>query len=68
MREVLCWCCEHFTLSDNELSEFFKKSATGICCLTGLEIPVYNRVCENFIINKGLHTKRTIPKYCRNYQ
>ena len=57
---VECWCCKHFTLRDNH--------DTGACALKWKIVPAHDKVCEDFVMLKGLYTNRTIPDYCKNYK
>ncbi|MBQ7045828.1 MAG: hypothetical protein IJN65_04980 [Clostridia bacterium] len=59
MSEVLCWCCEHFSLVDED-------NYIGVCKLDESQKSAYCTVCEEFLIRSGLFTKRTIPDYCKN--
>lgn len=60
MEEVLCWCCEYYTA--------FAEDIDGICGLNSLFVSFEGDACENFLLKSGLHTNRTIPKYCNNYK
>ena len=62
MSEVLCWCCKYFVL----LEEHSYEKWYGICENKNVIILAENKVCEEFILKSGLHTKKTIPDYCRN--
>lgn len=64
MSEVLCWCCENFVLFDDNPDE---KDCDGICKYKKLICNAQSRVCEEFIMRSGLHTRKSIPSYCRNY-
>ena len=66
--DVVCWCCENFTLKHtritrNEIVEI----VDGTCALKNSFVFSENSVCEDFILRKGLYTTRTIPKHCKNY-
>ena len=62
MNEVVCWCCENYRI-------FIDKGNMdlGICLLQKKELPIDSKVCEHFILRRGLYTKRSIPDYCINY-
>lgn len=64
MSEVLCWCCENFVLFYDNSEE---KNCDGICKYKKLICNAQSRVCEEFIMRSGLHTRKSIPSYCRNY-
>ena len=65
MKEVLCWCCEHFCLlSDSEA----KTKVYGECKELNKNVDGFDRVCELFLLNSGLHTERIIPDCCVNYK
>lgn len=64
MSEVLCWCCENFVLFHDNPDE---KDCDGICKYKKLICNAQSRVCEEFIMRSGLHTRKSIPSYCRNY-
>ncbi len=65
MNEVVCWCCEYFVLLENAKThnEIF---AAGKCKNKGVFCHSGDRVCEDFVLRKGLHTVRTIPTFCKN--
>ncbi len=68
MREVVCWCCEYFELS--EISDPFYKLIHGIkdcCSLKNKGVNSEDAVCEDFLLRSGLFTKRSIPERCKNY-
>lgn len=65
MEEVLCWCCEYFRLTEEDKTEI---RVLGICTEKNTAINGYDRVCERFLFNSGLHTERIIPEYCENYK
>lgn len=62
MKEVVCWCCENYKLVDLYDTDW------GFCVHKNSELSGYDRVCEEFIMRRGLYTKRTVPDYCRNYK
>lgn len=57
---MVCWCCEHFQLCDNNYE--------GDCKLMQYTVPAFQIVCPNFILNSGVFTKRKTPDYCVNHQ
>ena len=60
MEEVRCWCCEHFILED----DFSKMTDVyGICKIKNEGFFMHNKVCEFFVLRKGLHTQKIIPDY-----
>ena len=61
MSEVLCWYCEYFLVNGED------GTRNGTCLKIPMMLSPYNEVCEEFIMKKGLHTKRTIPEFCKNY-
>lgn len=67
MQEVVCWCCEHFVLL-NELEILGNKLTNGKCQYKNLKCYSENKVCEEFILRSGLHTKKIIPEICKNYK
>jgi len=64
VREVLCWCCQYYLPADGDNNT----TEIGYCELTKLKVEAYDKVCEKFLKNKGLYTKRKIPDYCKNYK
>ena len=60
---VKCWQCEHYiwfsTHSDN---------SSALCGIKKCFINANEIVCEHFVLNKGIHTKRAIPKYIIEHQ
>ena len=59
---VECWHCENyewFSACSNNLLAICKIKKE--CVLAG------GRVCERFVLGKGIFTKREIPDYCINY-
>ena len=59
MKEMECWCCDSFRGKTSVVDGYCIKLKKDICGL--------DRVCKNFILNKGFHTNRIIPDYCVNY-
>lgn len=59
MEYVKCWCCEYYWPYDD--------SGKDICLLKNTYISAFDTVCEDFLLNSGLYTNRTIPYYCVNY-
>lgn len=64
MSEVLCWYCENFVFFSDNPDE---KNCIGVCTYKKIICDAQSRVCEDFIMRSGLHTKKSIPGYCRNY-
>ena len=60
MNVVLCWCCDYF------IAPFEDTTEIGVCKLNKKIICSRDKVCEEFIIHRGLHTEREIPEYCKN--
>ena len=56
---VECWCCAYFWQYDEDERIY--------CKLKNVDISLHDTVCADFLLNKGLHTGRTIPDYCKNY-
>lgn len=66
MREVVCWCCEYFYAKFED--PVFRELITKEMCTYKLQIcEPEDKVCENFLLYRGLFTKRTIPERCKNY-
>ncbi len=61
MGEVLCWCCENYHVVYEHTTE------KGLCMLREKIVLGNDSVCDEFIMRKGLYTKREIPDYCKNY-
>ncbi len=61
MREVTCSACNNYDVIYENTTDI------GFCLLWRKRVLDLDRVCEEFVIRKGLHTKREIPKYCKNY-
>lgn len=60
MAKVLCQSCEYYWAYGEDNAE--------ICLLKDTDISAFDEVCENFLLNIGLHTTRTIPEHCINYK
>lgn len=67
MKEVVCYCCEMFKPLD-KLIVYKKDLVNGICMHTNNLCSTESPVCQDFILRKGLFTKRTIPDRCVNYK
>lgn len=67
MKEVVCWCCEKFKPLD-ELLIYKKNFMNGICTYNNTLYWSDSPVCKDFILRKGLFTKRIIPDKCINYK
>lgn len=67
MSEMKCWCCEHFILYEN-VEIIDGKLTNGKCIYKNVLRYANNTVCEDFIVRKGLYSKRTIPSHCKNYR
>ena len=64
MQEVLCWCCAHwFAFAESQ-----EKIERGFCEFYNKDCSAYKRVCKDFLLRNGLHTRKTIPEYCENYK
>ena len=63
MAEVICGNCDHYLYYKEKES-----NEEALCEICGRRVSVYDTVCEEFIIMKGLHTRRTIPEYCKHYK
>ena len=61
MSEVVCWCCDKYCVVYEHTTDI------GLCLFCKRIISGNEKVCDEFIIRKGLHTKREIPAYCKNY-
>jgi len=60
---VECWHCEHyvwFSLSND--------NSFAICDVKNSCVFANNKVCEQFLLGKGVHTNRDIPDYCIHYK
>lgn len=62
MKEVECWCCENYKFLPDEETD------NGFCILKNTRLSAYDKVCEEFIMMRGLYTRRPIPDYCINYK
>ena len=54
MSEVLCWYCENFVFFSDNPDE---KNCIGVCTYKKIICDAQSRVCEDFIMRSGLHTK-----------
>ena len=61
MREVTCSACNNYDVIYEHTTDM------GFCLLRKGIVLDLDRVCEEFVIRKGLHTKREIPAHCKNY-
>ena len=59
---VLCYCCDHYDVVFEDTTEL------GLCKPCKKIASAYDDVCEQFIMRRGLYTKRAIPDYCKNYK
>ncbi len=60
---VECWYCEHYTwFSVNSDNSF------AICDIKNHCVSAKEKVCDQFILGKGIFTKRYIPDYCIHYK
>ena len=64
MSVVQCWCCQNYRLIDDETVG----NDIGYCILKKQCVKLEAEVCCEFILRKGLYTKRNIPDYCKNYR
>ena len=64
MAEVICACCDHY-LYYKEKNDNYE---TALCELCNRRVSGYDKVCEDYILMKGMGTRRTIPDYCKNYK
>lgn len=67
MKEVICGYCKFFRGTKQELRGNHYYLTTGNCKLKDCEVDVEAKVCEEYIMMKGLYTNRIIPDYCKNY-
>ncbi len=59
---VKCGHCIHYIwFSVNDDNSF------AVCDLTKECVSANRKVCEKFILGKGIHTKKAIPDYCTYY-
>lgn len=61
MECVVCWCCGHYEPVFKDTIEL------GLCIPCKKVVSAFDNVCEEFVLRKGLHTRREIPDYCKNY-
>lgn len=64
MNVVLCWCCQNYLLIKDEPAG----NEVGYCTIKESRVKYDDAVCCEFILRQGLHTKRSIPDYCKNYR
>ncbi|MBE6750107.1 MAG: hypothetical protein E7560_02970 [Ruminococcaceae bacterium] len=64
---VVCWCCEYFFPEFGD--PINKGKMTGSMCSKreASRLPSDN-VCEEFLLRSGLHTRKSIPSYCKHYK
>ncbi len=59
---VKCWHCIHYIWfsvnSDN---------SSAVCDIKKQRVSATETVCEQFILDKGIHTIKSIPDYCTHY-
>lgn len=60
---VECWHCEHYVWFSVDRNNLF-----AICDVKNSCVIACEKVCEQFILAKGIHTKRDIPDYCIHYK
>lgn len=63
MAEVVCGNCNHYL--------YYKEKESyeeALCYFCGKRVSINNTVCGEFIIMRGMHTRRTIPEYCKHYK
>lgn len=61
MREVTCSACDNYCVVYEDITDL------GLCLIRKKKVLDLDKVREDFIIRRGLHTKREIPSYCKNY-
>ena len=60
---VECWHCKHYVwFSADRNNSFAKCDVKNTCVFAGCE------VCEQFVLAKGVCTKKVIPDYCIHYK
>lgn len=64
---VVCWCCEYFDPKFEDPIEK-EKMTGGVCTEKEMECLPYAKVCEDFLLRSGLHTRRSIPSYYKHYK
>lgn len=60
---VQCWHCVHyiwFSVNDD--------NSSAICEIKKQCVSAKEKVCEQFILGKGIYTQKTIPDYCTHYK
>ena len=59
---VQCWHCKHYMWSfDNGDNSY------AICWVKNRCVYAKENVCEDFILDKWIITKKSIPDYCTHY-
>ena len=64
MPNVVCWCCQHYK-TDAETEPDLR---IGMCLQKIRVCLAFSEVCQDFLLTKGLYTKRIIPDHCKNYR
>lgn len=60
---VNCWHCEHYEWFSDD-----NKNQSAICRIKNTRVFAFDEVCEDFLLNEAVYTKRKIPSYCRHYK
>ena len=61
MREVTCSACDNYRVIYEHTTD------KGFCIFCEKIVYDEDKVCEEYVLRRGLYTKRTIPSYCKNY-
>ena len=60
MKDVKCWCCEYFYYIDPQIIK--EGDFIGLCEKKLCKVFGGSKVCENFIIQQGLHINPRLNK------
>ena len=60
---VECWHCDHYIWFSTDSNNLL-----ALCDIKKCRVFAGKKVCEQFVLGKGIHTKRDIPDYCIHYQ
>ena len=66
MKEVMCSQCEYFVVDYIDENMQNNIIVRGECVKKHDIVSVTDKVCEEFLLAKGVYTQKIIPDYCKN--